>query len=115
MSAELKLRFSETLLGWDKSPENKALIKTAYTDIVRELDLYVESIFEGNLFEENFPVYQFLQERIDKIKTIENPEIAGREIERMMKELKKTYPNQIKIVKKVENFLNSLKKLLGSL
>ena len=115
LSAELKLRFSETLLSWDKSPENKALIKTAYTDIVRELDLYVEDLFEGNLFEENYPVYQFLQERIDKIKAIENPEIAGREIERMMKELKKTYSNQIKIVKKVENFLNSLKKLLESL
>ena len=55
MSAELKLKFSETLLSWDKSPENKALIKTAYTDIVRELALYVEDLFKGNLFEENYP------------------------------------------------------------
>ena len=112
LSAELKLRFSGTLLSWDKSPENKALIKTAYTDIVQELDLYVESIFEGNLFEENYPVYQFLQEGIDEIKADKNLERTLKAIERMLEDLKLLHPNQIKIVKKVENFLNSLKKLL---
>ena len=115
LSAELKLRFSETLLSWDKSPENKALIKTAYTDIIQELDLYVESIFEGNLFEENFPVYQFLQERIDEIKVIENPEIIEQNIELMIEDIKLLHHDQEKIVKKVESFLNSLKKLLESL
>lgn len=115
LNAALKVRFSETLLGWDDSSENKALLRAAYSNPVKDIRLYVENdLFKEGLSEENYGAFQFLQSRTGSLEKIEDFKRILQEIELIIKELKKLYPNQLETAEKMEEVVNSYKKMLES-
>ena len=117
LNAELKLRFSETLLSWDVNLENKAFLREAYSNPARDIKLYVEKdLFEEGIFEENYGASQFLLENISLYENIKNPlEILEEEIDTLIEEFKKDYSNQIKIAEKLEEIVNSYKEILETI
>ena len=116
LNAELKLRFSETLLSWDGGSENKALLRKAYSNPAKDIGLYVkDDLFGENLFEENYVASQFLTIEISVLENVKDSKRTLREIELIVKKLKRDYPNQIESAKKLEEIVNSYKKILKAI
>ena len=112
LNTKLKLRFSETLLRWDDSSENKALLIEAYSNPAKDIGLYVDDLFKENLLEENYGAFQFLTSRISELESIQNPEIVLQQVSSAIQKLKTEYPDQIGIAKKLEEVVNSYTKML---
>lgn len=116
LNAELKLRFSETLLSWDASLENKSLLREAYSNTARDIGLYVEKdLFKGGLFEENYEAFHFLINQISKLETIDNVSIVLKKMESIIKEFKILHSNQSEIAEELEEVVNSYKKILETI
>ena len=116
LGVELKIEFSETFLSWEDSPENKALLREAYSKPARDIRLYVENdLFGGDLFEESYGAFEFLTIEIGILENIKNPKRTLREIELIVKKFKRDYPNQIGSAKKLEEIVNSYKKMSSAI
>ena len=116
LNAELKIRFSETLLSWDDSLENKAFLRD-YLNPSTDIRLYVENeLFkEENLFEENYGAFVFLTRQINILENFKNPTRNLEEIETLIKEFLFLHPNQLEIAEKLEKIVNSYKNMLESI
>ena len=113
LNTKFKLRFSETLLSWDDSLENKALLSEAYSNLAKDIGLYVrDDLFKENLLEENYGAFKFFTNRISEIEHIRNSAIALQEIESIIQEFKILSPGQNKIAEELENVVNSYTKML---
>ena len=114
LNAELKSRFSETLLNWDDSPENKAFLREAYSNPARDINSYVRNnLFKEGLSEENYGASQFLINHIRVLEEIKAPAIVILyDIESIIEDLKKEHPNQVEIAEKLEKVVNSYEKIL---
>ena len=116
LGIELKIEFSEILLSWDDSLENKALLREAYSKPARDIRLYVENdLFGGDLFEESYGAFQFLTIEISALENVKNSKRTLREIELIIIGLKKAFPSQNEIAEKLEKVVNSYKKVLETI
>ncbi len=117
LNAELKSRFSAALLNWDDSPENKTLLREAYSNPVKDIRLYVEKdLFKEGLYEENFGASQFLISRISDWESNENPTRAFlQEIDTLIKAFTFLYPNQEEAAEKLAEVVSSYKKILEAI
>ena len=115
LDIELKLKFSETLMSWDDSSSSKALLQKAYADPVTDIGLYVENLSKEILSEKNHAAFAFLQSQISKLENVDNTEIVLKKIELIIKELERKHPDQVKIAEKIENLVDSYKKMLESI
>ena len=113
LDIELKFRFSETLIIWDNSPENRAFLREIWANPAENMELYVKQLAEEGLSEENYQAFEFLQNEIGKVRKIDvkKPIIALKAVEEIIKKFKRAHFNQEEILKKLENFVNSYKKL----
>jgi len=114
LNAELKSRFSETLLSWDDSPEVKALLREAYSNPAKDINSYVKNnLFGEGLSEENYGASQFLTNQISVLEEVKAPTIVILNyIEFTIEVLKKEHPNQVEAAEKLEEIVNSYKKIL---
>ena len=115
LDIELKLKFSETLMSWDDSLDSKALLQKAYADPVIDIGIYVENLSKKILSEKNHAAFDFLQSQISKLENVDNTEIVLKKTELIIKELERKHPDQVKIAKKIENLVDSYKKMLESI
>ena len=112
-NANLKPRFSNTLLSWDDSPENKALLREAYSNPARDINSYVENdLFKDGISEENYGASEFLKSKVNYLVNAKNPAIALIAIELAIEDFRKIYPNQTEASEKLEEVVNSYKKIL---
>ena len=114
LDLELKLKFSETLMSWDKSSSSKTLLQKAYADPdpVTDIGLYVENLSKKILAEKNYAAFDFLQRSISDLKDVKNSTIIFKSIELDIQELKEVSPDQVEIIEKLENLVDSYKKML---
>ena len=111
LDIELKLKFSETLMSWDESPGSKALLQKAYTDPVTDIGLYVENLSKEILSEKNYAAFDFLKSTIASVQGAPIKQ-SLKLIETTIERLNFLYPDQEEIAGKIENILNSYKKML---
>ena len=117
LDIEMKLKFSETLISWDDSLDSKALLQKAYADPVTDIGLYVENLSKEILSEKNYAAFAFLKPNIANLQAPDRLSftIALQQIESIIEELKKVSPDQVEIVEKLENILNSYKNMLETI
>ena len=63
LGLELKLKFSETLLNWDDSPENKTFLRKLYVNAnpVEDISSYLKNnLFKESISKEDYDAFQFL-------------------------------------------------------
>ena len=115
LTAELKIRFFETLLNWDDSLENKAFLRD-HLNPAKDIRFYIENeLFkEENLFEENYGAFVFLVRQIDTLENFKNSTRILEEIEILIKEFLFLHPNQLEIAEKLKKIVNSYQKMLES-
>ena len=116
----LKFRFSETLIIWDNSPENKAFLRKVWVNPAEEIGLYIEQLAEESLSEENYQAFEFLKTHIEAIeetaKRFKIPqEIVLDDVKSMVEQFDKAYFNQEEMLKKLESFVASYEKTQESL
>ena len=111
LDIELKLKFSETLMSWDDSPGSKALLQKAYTDPVTDIGLYVENLSKEILSEKNHAAFAFLKPNIASVQGAPIKQ-SLKVIETTIERLNLLHPDQEEIIGKLENILNSYKKML---
>ena len=114
LDIELKLKFSETLMSWDESSSSKALLQKAYADPVTDIGIYVENLSKKILSEKNYVAFDFLKPNIASVQVQGDLSsiIALNLIESNITQLKVEYPDQAEVAEKVENFVDSYKKML---
>ena len=116
LNAELKPRFSEALLSWDDSPENKAFLREAYSNPARDINSYVKNdLFKEGISEENYGASEFLESKVNYLVNAKNPTRALIAIELAIEDFKEIYPNQTEASEKLEEFVNSYKKILEAI
>ena len=125
----LKLKFSEALLKWDDSIENKALLRELYLNStpIEDINFYLkERLFkERGLYKNSYEAYQFFitelsaLEKDIKINPFEDNEmnilLTLLKIESIIHEFKEKYPDQIEIALKLENIVDSYQKIMVSI
>ena len=102
LGLELKLKFSETLLSWDDSAENKAFLKEAYLNPAKDISAYVKkNLFKESLSDDDYEILNFLT---NKLSTLEKTNPVGilYDIESIIETLKIAYPNQVEIAQTLE-------------
>ena len=84
------------------------------TDPITDIGIYVENLSKKILSEKNYAAFDFLKPNIANLQAPDSLSftIALQQIESIIEELKKVYPDQVEIVEKLENILNSYKKML---
>ena len=111
LDLELKLKFSETLMSWDDSSSSKALLQKAYADPVTDIGIYVENLSKKILSEKNYAAFDFLKPNIASVQGAPIKQ-SLKLIETTIERLNFLYPDQEEIAGKIENILNSYKKML---
>ena len=101
-------------MSWDKSSSSKTLLQKAYADPdpVTDIGLYVENLSKKILAEKNYAAFDFLQRSISDLKDVKNSTIIFKSIELDIQELKEVSPDQVEIIEKLENLVDSYKKML---
>ena len=115
LGLELKLQFSETLLNWDDSVENKAFLREAYLNPVEDIISYVEEeLFKEGLSDDDYEALDFLTTELNDLEKTNPIEILY-EIESIIKVFKNKYHNQVEKAQKLKNIVNSYKKIVENL
>ena len=126
LGLELQLKFSETLLKWNDSPENKTFLSEVYSNPAEDIisymkeELFKEGLFEERLFEENLSdedrkSLEFLMTKLSALGDSKTAIEVLYKIESIIEEFKKRYSNQVEKAEKLENIVNSYKKVLESI
>ena len=115
LDVDLKIEFSETLLSWDDSPENKALLREVYSNPAEDIRRYVENdLFGGDLFEESYGASQFLQGELRKVEKSSTKNLT-KAINLIINKFDKDYPHQEKISENLKVFIENYKKIQESI
>ena len=113
---DLKLEFSETLLNWDDSPENKTLLRKVYLNPAEDVKSYIkQELSKKRLSAEDHKALKFLTAEINGLADNKTAIEILYEIELIMGKLEIQYPNQVEIALKLENIVDSYKKVLESI
>ena len=113
---DLKLEFSETLLNWDDSPENKTFLREVYLNPVEDIKSYIkQELSKKRLSAEDHKALKFLTAEINGLADNKTAIEILYEIELIMGKLEIQYPNQVEIALKLENIVDSYKKVLESI
>ena len=117
---ELQLKFSETLLNWNDNPENNTFLSEVYSSPVEDIisymkeELFKDGLFEEGLSDEDYKALDFLTTELSASEKTNPIEILY-EIESIIKEFKNRYRNQVEKAQKLENIVDSYKKVLESI
>ena len=116
LDIELKFSFSETLITWDGGLENRVFLRKVWAKPAKDIGLYVKQLAEESLSEENYQAFEFLRTQISILnKKALKPQKVLIYTESMMTKFDKDNPDQKEITEKLENFLNSYRKIQESL
>ena len=116
LGLELQLKFSETLLNWDDSVKNKAFLSEVYSSPVEDISSYMKNtLFKERLSKEDDTAYKFLITEISTLKDTHPIEILYSIEKSIIERFETNYPKQLEIALKLENIVDSYKKVLESI
>ena len=99
---ELELKFSETLLKWDDSPETKTFLKEVYLNPAKDINDYVKKdLFKESLSDDDYEILDFLTNKLSGLAK-SNPIEVLYKIEPIIADFKIAYPNQVEIAQTLE-------------
>ena len=112
LGLELKLKFSETLLNWDDSVENKIFLREVYLNPTEDIISYVEKeLFKEGLSDDDYEALDFLTNELSDLEKNNTAIKVLYDIEPIIEDFKIHYPNQVEIAQTLEWLTTKVKVL----